>query len=386
MADNTVVALFDSYSDAERGVTSLVNAGISRDRIDIASDAHATSAASAGTTTGATARHEDESIGDRISHFFSRLFGGDDRRDDVTYYSEAVRRGGAVVTVDAATEADADRAAEILHSSGAIDIDERADQWRQSGWAGSPAGAGTRESKDFGRTNEQVIPVVNEELQVGKRRRERGGVRIYTHIEEQPVEEKVRLREEHARVERRPADRPATEADLAAFKEGTIEVRETVEEPVVAKDVRVVEEVVIGKETTERVESVNDTVRRREVDVEKLDARSGRDPSLASRDAFVSRDPLTSRDSVARGYDDYDNDFRTHWQTNYSRGGGVYEDYQPAYRYGSTLASDERYRNRDWNDIEMDARRDWDTRNPGGTWERFKAAVRHGWERVTNRR
>jgi uncharacterized protein (TIGR02271 family) len=382
MADNTVVALFDNYSEAERAVTRLVSSGIGRDRIDIASDTPATATASSGTATRGAASHEDQSIGDRISNFFSRLFGGDERRDDVTYYSEAVRRGGAVVTVDAATEEEADGAADILQTCGAIDIDERANQWRQSGWAGSAAGASASESREFGRTGEKVIPVVNEELEVGKRRRDRGGVRIYAHMAEKPVEEKIRLREEHARVERRPADRPATEADLAAFKEGTIEVRETVEEPVVAKKARVVEEVVIGKETTERVESVNDVVRKTEVDVENLDAQRSRDAGFRSDRTGV----MSDRAQTASAYADYDGDYRTHWQTNYGRAGGVYEDYQPAYQYGSSLGSDDRYRNRDWNDIEMDARRDWDTRYPGGTWERFKAAVRHGWERVTNRR
>jgi uncharacterized protein (TIGR02271 family) len=262
-----------------------------------------------------------------------------------------------------------------------VDIDERANQWRQTGWAGSAAGAASGESRDFGRAGEKVIPVVNEELQVGKRRRDRGGVRIYAHMTERPVEEKIRLREEHATIERRTVDRPATEADIAAFKEGTIEVRETIEEPVVAKQARVVEEVVVGKETTERTESVNEVIRATEVDVEKLGQRSN-DASVRSASAGTMADrPLTGSAHV-----DYDGDFRTHWQTNYSSAGGAYEDYQPAYRYGSMLASDERYRSRDWNDIELEARRDWDTRYPGGTWERFKAAVRHGWERVTNKR
>jgi uncharacterized protein (TIGR02271 family) len=381
MADNTVVALFDNYSEAERAVTRLVGAGITRDRIDIANDATATATASSGTAASGSVRQEDESIGDRIGNFFSRLFGGDDGRDDRTYYSEAVRRGGAVLTVDAATEADADRAADILDECGAVNIDERASQWRQTGWAGSVAGSGSRESNDFGRTGEKVIPVVNEELQVGKRRRDRGGVRIYARMTEQPVEEQVRLREEHARVERRPVDRPATEADLTAFKEGTIEVRETVEEAVVAKKARVVEEVVVGKETTERVESVNDSVRKTEVDVENLDAQRSRGTSFSG-----SPQSMSTGTSTAGGYADYDSDFRTHWQTNYSSAGGTYEDYQPAYRYGSTLASDDRYRGRSWNDIETDARQDWETRNPGGTWERFKAAVRHGWEGMTNKR
>jgi len=39
--------------------------------------------------------------------------------------------------------------------------------------------------------------------------------------------------------------------------------------PVVAKTARVVEEVVVGRETTERTETVKDTVRREEVEVSK---------------------------------------------------------------------------------------------------------------------
>ena len=76
-----------------------------------------------------------------------------------------------------------------------------------------------------------------------------------------------------ARVERRPVDRPATEADLAAFKEGTIEVRESAEEAVVAKKARVVEEVRVGKEVNDRSETITDTVRRTEVDVDKVGER-----------------------------------------------------------------------------------------------------------------
>ena len=77
------------------------------------------------------------------------------------------------------------------------------------------------------------------------------------------------LHEEHVTVERRPVDRAITGAD-ATFKEGTIEVTETSEVPVVTKEARVVEEVVVGKTATDRVETVRDTVRRTDVDVEQI--------------------------------------------------------------------------------------------------------------------
>jgi hypothetical protein len=63
--------------------------------------------------------------------------------------------------------------------------------------------------------------------------------------------------------------------------------------------------------------------------------------------------------------------------------GSGYDEYEPAYRYGYDLASDKRYSGRQWDDIEADARRDWEGAHPGSAWERFKASVRHAWERVT---
>jgi hypothetical protein len=51
------------------------------------------------------------------------------------YYAEAVRRGGALVTV----RADASRVGEveaIMHDQGAFDIDERVEQWKSAGWKG----------------------------------------------------------------------------------------------------------------------------------------------------------------------------------------------------------------------------------------------------------
>jgi hypothetical protein len=86
--------------------------------------------------------------------------------------------------------------------------------------------------------------------------------------------------------------------------------------------------------------------------------------------------------------DHYESSFRTHYQSNYANNGGTWDQYRPAYYYGSELASNERYRGRDWSSIEADARRDWEMRHGDGDsiWEDFKDAVRAGWETVTGRR
>jgi hypothetical protein len=76
-----------------------------------------------------------------------------------------------------------------------------------------------------------------------------------------------------------------------------------------------------------------------------------------------------------------DADFRENFRSNYASSGMSYEQCAPAYRFGSQLGVDQRNADKNWNQVEPDARRNWESRNPG-TWERIKGAVRHGWERV----
>ena len=62
-----------------------------------------------------------------------------------------------------------------------------------------------------GNQENSSIPVVKEELQVGKRAVQRGAVRVYSRLMQQPVEEKISLREEHVNVDRvRPIGLPRT--------------------------------------------------------------------------------------------------------------------------------------------------------------------------------
>lgn len=135
--------------------------------------------------------------------------------------------------------------------------------------AGRDAGT-TGQTRQLNAGQTAAIPIVEEEIAVGKREVQGGGVRVRTEIEERPVEEKVQLREEHVRVERRPVDRPASEADIQrAAQPGTLEVREKSEQAVVQKNARVVEEVIVGKEVNQRTETVRDTVRKTDVEVEE---------------------------------------------------------------------------------------------------------------------
>jgi len=299
-------------------------------------------------------------------------------------YAESVRRGNVLVTAQVEDNR-ADEARRIMQRKGLLDIDQQAQEWRSSGWKGfdttatpavapandvrksSPAGNGAAKTTTMasGKAADGSFQVVEEELQVGKRAVETGGVRVTSNVREVPVEEEVRLRQEHVEVERRPVDRPATAADLNAFQEGTIEVRETQEQAVVSKEARVVEEVRVRKNVEERTEKVQDTVRRTEVDVQPI-AGSGRSSS-----------------TVASSFDTYDPDFRTNYKSLYSQK-GKYERFQPAYRYGYTLATDSRYQGRNWSEIEPEVRKSWNTQNQN-SWEDFKDAVKYGWDKVTGK-
>ncbi|MFC5462948.1 YsnF/AvaK domain-containing protein [Massilia niabensis] len=211
-------------------------------------------------------------------------------------------------------------------------------------------------------TGTQAIPVVQEQLKVGKREVQRGGVRVYSRVVETPVNESIGLREEHVNVERRPVNEPISGADATAFKEQSIEMRETSEEAVVQKSARVVEEVMINKEVTQREQQIHDTVRHTEVEVEQL---------------------AGGANSNMMGDDDY---YRNHFTSTYGSTGGSYETYQPAYSYGTQMRQSEMYRNRPWDEVETDLRSDWETRNAGktgSTWENMKDAVRHGWNKMT---
>ena len=283
---HTVISAFDDRQQAERAVERLVERGFERDQVHHEAGRDAGMASGTRTATH-TAAADDDGFLHRVAEFFRDLFGDTDHAESGRY-AEAVRRGGYVVVLDARSEDDAERARAALEDlGGSMDLDERETQWRSEGWSGyAPADAGS--DRSLGRTTategtggasgvqggqrEAVMPVLQEEVQIGKRQVSRGGVRVVQRVTETPVKEMVRLREERAVVERRPVDRPAGEADFENFREGTIEVRETVEEPVVSKTARVVEEVVVGKQVEERTEAVSESVRRTDVEVEPLGA------------------------------------------------------------------------------------------------------------------
>lgn len=352
----TVIGVFDSMDEAHSARQRLVNQGV------VPTAVHLTTARETADTTG---EKRDEGVLSGIGSFFSNLFGTDDT-DEVSTYSEAVRRGGVVLSVELPDDASIEPVRETLESAGAVDVNAREQYWREQGWTGYDETAKPFTEDEIARER-AVLPVIEERLDVGKRQERKGVVRVFSRTIDTPVKENVSLREEHATIERRPVDRPASPQELEGFGEKTVEIEETAERAVVSKTARVVEEVVVSKEATEHTETIEDTVRRTEVETERSGAEAG-----------VSSGGL-------RAFEDYEPEYRKDFETRYATEGGRYEEYAPAYRYGYTLAGEARCRNRNWDEIEGYARSDWEREHPN-TWDRMKLAVRHGWERVTGRR
>jgi stress response protein YsnF len=291
-AGRTVAAMFQTRDGAQRAVEALVEEGFDRSDINLVEGNQA--------STGYSDSYQGSGEGFWAS--LKDLFFPDEDRH---VYAEGLRRGGYLVSVRAPGES-YDRAVDILDDEGTIDLDEREASWRSQGWSGytgsdynrtatapdtpalsaTPAAGGMNTASAgysdratgvtanaSGSTTarqgeaEEVIPIVEERLQVGKRVTEGGRVRVRSYVVEEPVSEQVNLREEHVSVQRRPVDLELT-GDVDPFRERTFELDEKSEQAVVAKEARIREELVVKKDVETRNETVNDTVRRTEVDVQ----------------------------------------------------------------------------------------------------------------------
>ena len=248
---HSFTALYDRQADAEAMQAELERLGI----IDLDHDLH--SRESEGFDRDAYSDDADPGLWGRK--------GVTPPREDRHIYEEALRRGGHLLTVHC-DDAEAPRVHQLLEGSSAVDMVDREREMRASGFvppAAAPLAAPPLAGPDA------VIPVVKERLVVGKRQVDRGGVRVRAYTVETAVQESVTLRQERVDVERRPVNAPAADA-TGLFQEREIELAETSEEVTVGKETRVVEEIGLRKAVGQRVETVSDTVRHTEVEVDEI--------------------------------------------------------------------------------------------------------------------
>ncbi len=183
---------------------------------------------------------------------------------DAKTYADHVGRGGTLVTVRASTEMESD--VEYVLEHGKVKTHEFA-----APLTSAPAVdmMGTAPVAPVGAAAD-TIKVLKEDLVVGKREVEAGAIKVTSRVVERPVTEQVSLHEERVTIERRPVSYALSGAAAEAFRERTLSATARSEEAVVGKDVRVVEEIGLNKQATDRVETVHDTVRETKVDIDEL--------------------------------------------------------------------------------------------------------------------
>lgn len=233
--DTTMICLFRDKSQADAAVNDLVAAGVPKNSIGVIG--------------------KSESAANPAE---MKKWGVPER--DERFLVDGINQGGVVLAVSVEED----------HAGKIQAIFEKHDAGKVDETTADHAHATSHEPLTSKQDN-GTIDVIEENLVVGKRQVQRGGVRVYQRMTEKPVTETISLRDETIHVDRHPVDRTATTADMEAFKDRSFEMTETDEEAVVSKTARVVEEVHVGKETTQRTEQIKDTVRKTDVTVEQMD-------------------------------------------------------------------------------------------------------------------
>jgi uncharacterized protein (TIGR02271 family) len=293
--DNQIVALYDTDAQARAAMDALARAGFPTASMQVM--AREDAAANAGV---AYASEQEGGLWSSVKNLFVP-------EEDRTTYNTAIARGHAMLVVTPDHTMDRQRLIHTLEATNPLDFDAKLEEWRQAGYDTTGDATGTSATNigtaghaidaglsTAGRSSPPIvstpisstpissmavtsttagitpdtIKVMEERLRVGKREVAAGAVRVRSYIVERPVEEQISLHEETVSIDRRPVDRPATPADMAAFEERTIEARATSEEAVVSKDARILEEISVNKQASDRTETVRDTVRKTEVEVD----------------------------------------------------------------------------------------------------------------------
>jgi hypothetical protein len=346
---HTVIGLFDTYTQAETARDTLVQTGFARDTIELQAPPEPSIGSATEEVAGA-------GVLANIERFLSSLFSTDSHAPDTARYAEAVRRGAVLVCVRAASESHAELARNTLRRLGATDIGERSRDWRTP----------TADRRDHSILDELGIGAVTPGTPHTSSVTTPAGVRraATPGVARPGVSTPGTTTRPATTVEPRYAVPPGN-TDAEPFVPPPISERPTLDplnEPVTDPLVGDAGRSAIAAGS---VPGSGAVMQPPEV------GREGGQPSAGAGEQMPNE------------YLEYEEDFRSHYDEQYATGDGRYEDYVPAYRYGAEIGQDARFRDRAWDEVEPEARRHWENTSPDSTWERFKLAVRHGWERVT---
>jgi uncharacterized protein (TIGR02271 family) len=274
-----IVAVFESETAAAAAASDLVAQGIPRSAIRQYS-ANGRDAVAASSTESTTTTHSG-------GGFWAWLRGEDTDSSttraaypETASYDRRAQAGNAVLSVTLLDDSQIHTAVTILDSHHPLDVDESTEEadagasdalqtGDRSGttWSADRAALRSGTADHSASRREEIVPLSEEQVTIGKRMVDRGTTRVRRYVVERPVEEQVTLRGERVTVERRRPVSTDGRVGANAFEERVVEVHEREEEPVVEKRARVVEEVAIKREETERTETVHDSVRKEEVEI-----------------------------------------------------------------------------------------------------------------------
>jgi hypothetical protein len=352
---HTVIALFDSYDEAEVARGALVSAGFERDDIALKPRCEPTYASDATSAAAADASASEGVLAD-IERFFAALFESAPPPHEVAQYAEAVRRGAIMLSVDAATDAHAEVARTMLAQCGAIDIEARAATWHAPD--DTDAGAAVRRRPADDETVRAHSPLEELGIRRAPAVRQRGPVRSYQRSAAAPAAS--------ARDDDAAAKNAASEAAVTSMAAGSAPGMGAIfsagrhERPVAAT-------------ATEAPAAAPAPT--------AADTRSVTDP-LATAAAAA---PAGAATPIPDEFIEYEEDFRGRYETKYAADGSRHDDYASAYRHGATGVRNARGTGGGPSeDFEPHARRARKRIAPHRAWARIKTAVRHGWERVTH--
>jgi stress response protein YsnF len=346
----TIVGLYDDRSTAYKALNDLEEAGFGSDHLSFASNESGE-------------RHTYEYDANEVAQP-SMLTSRGIPEDEANFYSEGVRRGGAIV-VARVHDTNVDMAVDIMARHNPVRYEDRAKTYQSEGFSNYDADAPaytdeeiTKERSRFADEAKQRMREVEENLKVGKREYVAGGVRVHKYVDTENVSETLRLRHEHVDVDRKNVNRALTpeEADRA-FTEDTVELVERAEEAVVNKEARVTGEVAVGKDVEYEDKTITDTLRSTRIEVEQLAGE------------FEKHGPV----------------FEEHYATAYASTDNDFDYYKPAYQYGYAAGQTENYRDYDYDKVEPHLRDDYNTRygkNDDSAWDNVKDAVRHGYHKA----
>lgn len=352
---HTLVAVFDNRSDAQQAMDELLASSFTSTNVRL-SQGDITGTIS-DTPSQAASTRDDDSIASSIRNFFSDIFGTDDSVNTQRYAS-AVTNGQYVLTVGPVSEPEVERAADIVERFGPIDIDEESSGAEYGSVAG---GLGTdqimrRDSASLQGGQSQSLSFQNDDR---------------APFQQGNLNDPVPM----GGTYQEPMGNNGNLGNLGGQSLSSSTAGMSMQDGTQQGSLQRADQV-----TTSGTAFAPTEIKRPGVRV------FARDPGDLGNTGVRTSGGIGSLGADAQQQLDNDTAYRSHWSSNYGNDSGNYDEYAPAYGYGSLVASDDKYRGRSWDDAESDIRADWETRNAGttSTWEKMKAAVRHGWDRMTS--